>query len=260
MNIFVMVDMEGISGINCSEQVMPGTQSYEEGRMMIVSDVTACVEGAILGGATRIVVRDAHYRAQNFKWLDLPAQAEYIIGPVGGQRMPTFEEFDALILLGYHAMAGTEKAILEHTWSSREIQNLFINGVKTGEIGLDAAIAAEYGKPVILVTGDDKACAEARAFIPGVVTAQVKTGYGLYGGKLLSRAASQALIRKKTAEAVSKIDVITPLAAHSPVTLRVEVTERTAMPSPVEKPYCRIIDSRTYEVDAASVEEALFRF
>ena len=259
MNIFVMVDMEGISGINCTDQTGQGKPLYDEGRQMITSDITACVEGAVLGGAKRIVVRDAHSRGQNFRWLDLPAGAEYIIGPVGGQRMPQLEDFDAVILLGYHAMAGTAQAMLEHTWSA-DTQNLWLNGRKTGEIGLDAAIAGEYGKPVVLVTGDDKACAEAREFIPGVITAQVKAGLGLYGGRMLSKTASQALIREQTAMAIGRIAQIKPLPALTPVTLRVEVTERTAMPSLAEKPYARIIDTRTFEVDAKSVEEAIFRF
>lgn len=260
MNIFVMVDMEGISGINCREQVTPGTALYEEGRQMMTSDIDSCVQGCALAGADRIVVRDAHGSAQNFRWLDLPEQAEYIIGPIGNRRMPGIETFDGVILLGYHAMAGTANAILEHTWSSSGIQNLYLNGRKTGEIGLDAAIAGEYGKPVILVSGDDKACAEATEFLPGVVTAEVKTGCGLYGGRLLSRVKSGAIIREKTAEAVRQISSIKPCQAEHPVVLRVELTERSQPPSLIERPYVRLIDSRTYEVEADSVEAALFRF
>jgi D-amino peptidase len=260
MNIFIMVDMEGISGINCSEQVSPGNPLYEEGRQMMVSDVTACVQGCLQAGANRIVVRDAHYRAQNFRWLDLPEQAEYIIGPIGNQRMPDLGNFDGVILLGYHAMAGTAEAILEHTWSSSGIQNLFLNGRKTGEIGLDAAIAGEYGKPVIMVSGDDKACAEAREFLPGVVTAEVKTGYSVFGGKMLSRAKSSALICDMAAKAVGKIAECKLCQVNHPVVLHVELTERSRLPSPVERPYVKLIDARTYEVEADSVEDALLRF
>lgn len=59
---------------------------------------------------------------------------------------------DGLILLGYHAMAGTAGAILEHTYSSVEIQNVWLNGRKAGEVGIDVAIAAEHQVPVILVS------------------------------------------------------------------------------------------------------------
>ena len=38
--------------------------------------------------------------------------------------------------------------------------------------------AAEYHLPVVMVAGDDKTCAEARSWIPGVVTCQTKKGTG----------------------------------------------------------------------------------
>jgi D-amino peptidase len=41
--------------------------------------------------------------------------------------------------------------------------------------------------------------------------------------------------------------------------MRVELVERGRVPLPATKPYMRVIDGRTYEVDGASVEEALWR-
>lgn len=46
---------------------------------------------------------------------------------------------------------------------------------------IDAAILAEKGKPVIMVSGDDKVCAEAKAIISGIVTAEVKKATGYRG-------------------------------------------------------------------------------
>ena len=44
----------------------------------------------------------------------------------------------------------------------------------TGEAGINALVAAHYGVPVVLVTGDRCACEETAALIPGVHAAVVK--------------------------------------------------------------------------------------
>jgi len=41
--------------------------------------------------------------------------------------------------------------------------------------------------------------------------------------------------------------------------MRQECVERGQVPSTHGKPYMRVIDGRTYEVEAATMEEALFR-
>lgn len=50
MNIFIMVDAEGISGIYSPEQVMSTGRRYEEGRELMVRDINACVEGCKQAG------------------------------------------------------------------------------------------------------------------------------------------------------------------------------------------------------------------
>lgn len=260
MKVFVMVDMEGISGVCRRGHVARGDPLYGDGRRFMTWDVNACVEGCLAGGADAVVVRDTHAgRGDNLIWEELDPRAEYLLGEDGRERMADVGSYDALILLGYHAMAGTPEAILEHTMSSAAWQNLWINGRKTGEIGIDAAIAGEHGVPTVMVSGDDKACAEAEEFIPGVVTACVKVGLSVEGGRLLPRQAAHGLITQRATEAVQKAGQIAPVRVEAPVTARLEVVSRQRLPVRGEKPYVRIIDGRTYEVTADSVEQALLR-
>jgi len=261
MNIYIMVDMEGISGIVSPEQVQRDSGKYyeSEGRLYMTWDVNACIEGCLNGGAKRIIVNDVHGGGKNLIWDKLSEHAEYIIGSSGNKRMPGIEECDGLILLGYHAMAGTKAAILEHTWSSKDWQNLWINGNLSGEIAIDAGIAGDYNKPVIMVSGDDKACQEAKQLIEGVVLAQVKQSLSVSGGKLLSLKEAHDLIRRKACEAVKKSSEIKPLKIKSPVTMRLEKVERGSIPNIHAKPYMKIIDGRTYEVTGDNVEQALRR-
>jgi D-amino peptidase len=254
MKIFVMVDMEGISGIVRTSQVNAGEMHYEDGRRYLTQDTNACVAGCFEGGAKKVVVVDAHSSGFNFLWHDLDPRAQYIQGD-SEMRMPSIDSFDGLILLGYHAMAGTQEAILEHTWSSRNWQNLWINGNKAGEIALDAGIAGDHGVPTIMVSGDDKACREARRILKGVATVQVKKGLACMGGQLLSMETAHRRIREGAAQAVGNCKESKPYRIKSPVTMRLECVSRT--PMPIHKPDARIIDGRTFEVKSETVEGAL---
>ena len=260
MKIFIMVDMEGCSGIVNTEQVIPGNQDYIEGRRYMTMDANACIKGCIEGGATEVIVRDAHYMGRNFIWENLSSDARYIFGDTGIHRMPEVWDCDAVILLGYHSMAGTPAGILEHTMSPESWQNFWINGRLTGEFGIDAAIAGYYDKPVIMVSGDDKLCSEAEMFVPGIVKARVKWGLSLYGGKFLSRDKAHELIRQKAADAVKKIKEIKPYKVSAPVTLKLELVSRKKVPTAECKPYLKVIDGHTYEVTGCDFMEAWQRF
>ena len=50
-----------------------------------------------------------------------------------------------------------------------------------------------------------------------------------------------------------------PLVYSSPVKFRVENMERIPLPNERAKPYIKIIDGRTYEIEADTMEDALFK-
>jgi len=255
MNIFVMVDMEGISGICRSSQVKQEGEHYQVGRRYLTFDVNACVDGCFSGGAKKVVVRDAHSCGYHFIWEELDQRAEYIQGTSAIERMPNIESFDGLILLGYHAMAGTPQAILEHTMSSKSWQNFWMNGEKCGEVAIDAGIAGDHGVPTIMVSGDDKVCKEALKFIKGVLTVQVKKGLDVEGGILLPKEQAHKLIHGNAAKAVTMCKKIKPYKVKSPVTMRLELVSRGKIP--VTHKHVKVIDGHTYEVVGPNVEETL---
>ena len=260
MNIYITVDMEGISGVYEPAQMREGVR-YEEARRYLTWDINACAEGCKAAGANKIIVRDSHAGGSNIIWSELSPHIDRIVTgrSAPDKRMPHFEECDAVILLGYHAMAGTSGGVLEHTMSSAAWQNFWINGKLAGEIAIEACIAGENDKPIIMVSGDDYACAEARALLPNVVTAEVKQGLSVAGASMLVREKAHALIRAKAEEAVKNASQMKPYKVETPVKLRLELIERGQVPSSYSKPYMEIIDGRTYEVTANSVEEGLFR-
>jgi len=257
--IFVMVDMEGISGVFCAAQVRSsdGHALYHAARKYLTWDVNACVEGCIQGGASRVLVRDAHGGARHFIWEELDPRAEYLRGNSGKERMPRIATYDGLILLGYHAMAGTPAAVLEHTMSSKAWQNFWINGTLAGEVAIDAALAADQGTPTIMVSGDDKVCREARKALGGVVTVQVKKALDLEGAILLSKEAAHRRIVAGAKRAVEGCAKVKPQPPRSPVKVRLELVSRGRVPE--HRKTVRVIDGRTFEAAGKTFTEAWLR-
>ena len=58
--------------------------------------------------------------------------------------------------------------------------------------------------PVLLASGDDKFCAEARAWVPGIDAVQVKTGIGLRCARHLSPDRARAALREAACRAVKR--------------------------------------------------------
>ena len=257
MKVYIFTDMEGISGISGSEFVTAEGRLYASGRKFYTWDMNACARGCLEAGATSVLVRDGHGGGNHAHWEELEPQIELVQGPSAGERMPGLSECDALILLGYHARAGVRGALLEHTYSSKGVQNMWLNDRLVGEAGIDAAIAGERGIPTILVTGDEHLCREAQEWIPGVVTCEVKKGISCQGARLLPMKEAHRRIQAAACEAVRQADTIPPLRVEKPVTLRRELIERGHLPNGAGDPSIRILDGRTYEMTGDSVEQLL---
>ncbi|MCD6291252.1 MAG: M55 family metallopeptidase [Anaerolineae bacterium] len=224
MKIYISTDMEGIAGIVLPEQLRRGTPEYAEARLLLVREANAAVEGALAAGADEIIVFDGHGTGFNFPPEEMHPAARWVHGAHYWPRFPFLEGSAGMILLGYHAMAGTLGAVRDHTMSSASWQELRINGRPSGEIALDAAIAGELGVPVIMVSGDDKACAEASAFLGDVVTAEVKQGIARHAALTLAPTRARELVRERAEEAVRRAAGRHPYRVDRPVTLELTYT------------------------------------
>jgi D-amino peptidase len=156
--IFISADMEGISGISASDQLSATGAEYNRSRKMMADDVNAAIRGARRGGATEIVVNDSHGSMRNLRLEDLDDQVRLISHSFkrSGMMEGLDESFDAVIFIGYHAKAGNATGLFAHTGSG-VVRDVRVNGTSLGEGGLNTMVAAWYGVPVALVTGDDVA-------------------------------------------------------------------------------------------------------
>jgi len=176
MRVYVMTDMEGVAGVlNFQEWTGPGKPYYEMAREFLTLEVNAAVDGLLAGGATDILVVDAHGPGGiNVKLLDPRVQVSR------GWSDPVWPllldaSFDFAIWVGQHAKAGTEYAHLCHTQSLAYLDES-INGISIGEFGELAMCAGELGVRAIFATGDYAFTKEAQALVPGIETVAVKWG------------------------------------------------------------------------------------
>ncbi|MBR7108210.1 MAG: M55 family metallopeptidase [Lentisphaeria bacterium] len=250
MKIYIFADMEGISGIANSTFVLADGSQYAVGRKYLTREVNICAQACFDAGADEVVVRDGHGGGVSILWSEVIPGVKLIQGATPGRRFFDIEGSDGIILLGYHAMAGTQRALLEHTYSSKSIQNIWMNGVRAGEFAIDTAIAGEYGVPVIMTSGCDKLCAEARAFLPQVVTCCVKRSISCQSAMLLAPADAEQLLRKRTAAAIARLKdgKMKPYINPETVTIRTEYIERC-------EPAFGLVADRTVERSGTSVEK-----
>lgn len=171
MRIYISADMEGITGLVDAHDVQPGGTDYERGRVLMTEDVNAAVRGALAGGATGVLVNDAHGPMRNLLPDLLHPAARLVRGRPKAMGMLEGLEpgFGGALCVGYHARAGA-MGVLSHSFMGHEIEDMWLNERPAGEIGLVHATAAAFGVPVLLLTGDDAACAELSAWAPGTAT------------------------------------------------------------------------------------------
>jgi D-amino peptidase len=166
--VFISADMEGISGISAPDQLSASGAEYNRSRKLMADDVNAAIRGARAGGAAEIVVNDSHGSMRNLRLEDLEQGVRLISHSFKrhGMMEGLDDSFDAVIFIGYHAKADSPQGLFAHTGSGI-VRDVRVNGQSLGEGGLNTMVAAWYGVPVVLVTGDDAAVAEVGTIAAG---------------------------------------------------------------------------------------------
>jgi D-amino peptidase len=252
MRIHIISDMEGVSGIVKWEQVTGGEALYEEGRKLYTEEINAAVRGAKAAGATEIVVMDCHGAGKGWTFNSLiPEQldpaCEWVVQDVWTEYTEFLEQgCDAALLVGMHARAGTEFGVLSHTVSGTNWQNLWFNDTLVGETGINAALCGHFGCPVVMVTGDQAVCAEARELLGGdVTTVEVKRGLGRYSARNLPPFRARELIEEGAKRALATIDAVAPWDAGRPSEIRVQYAQPREAAKLRYRHGVEIVDSQT---------------
>jgi D-amino peptidase len=262
MKVYMMTDFEGISGVRTMEEAQTGSPEYQAARKFLCGDVNAAVAGAFDGGATEVVVRDGHGGGFNLI-LDLMDPRGLYTGRGGGSWCPGLDQtFQAAFFVGAHAMAGTAKAFLEHTQSSKAWLNYSVNGRSFGELGQFGAYCGSFGIPVVLVTGDEAACREAAEFFPGCEAVSVKRATSRNSAICIHPQKAQEMIRAGAQRALKRAKpvlarVVKPFVVKFPAQVVMEYMRTDFADGMASKRGVERVNSRTVRWTAASAEELL---
>lgn len=181
MNIYISVDMEGVTGVSHRDQVNSAHRDYPRHRDQLAREVLAACEGALAAGAQRILVKDAHETGRNLDGNELPDQVELISGWSGhplGMVQELSDEFDAAVFIGYHAPAGSPGNPLSHTLSTPRVAEMRLNGKPASEYLVCAHAAEMFAVPVVFASGDDEFCAHVAEHSPFCRTVATMRGVG----------------------------------------------------------------------------------
>jgi D-amino peptidase len=278
MKLLIAVDMEGITGVTHSEQTNPSLPEYHRFRKLMTGDVNAAIQGAWdahKGEAwafasseektpkddLEIIIADGHWNGTNILIEDLDERARINSGSPSPFAMVEGIEkgVQAVFFVGYHARMGTANAIIDHTWSSTRVFNIWLNGKLIGETGLNAAVCGHFGAPVLLVTGDQSVAAEAQEWMPGVETAIIKQATGRNSAECLPPEKTCEIIRQAARRAMHQFYTNkTPelLKVETPVKMEIEfiytdMAERASILSGVTR-----LDGRRLSIESADMVSA----
>ncbi len=233
LKVFISADMEGIAGVVTGDQLSPSGFEYERFRGFMTAEVLAAIDGARAAGATSIVVTDAHGNGENILIERLPDDVTVVRSwprPLG-MMQGIDSTFAAAVFIGYHAATTNPAGVRAHTLSSATLAAVALQGTPIPESGLNAAIAGYYGVPVVAISGDNVAVAEAQALIGKMEGAVVKQAISFHAAATMTPAAAQALIRQRVKAGVERRAELKPYVLRAPI--RLDVTFKNYRPSEV---------------------------
>ncbi|MBM4017629.1 MAG: hypothetical protein FJ288_04745 [Planctomycetes bacterium] len=245
MRIYIHTDMEGVAAVDSMDMIDRAGKRYRECCEHLMADLNAAVDGAFAGGAAHVTVLDSHGGGNNFILELLDKRAENDTRPNKKWWGVLDDSYQGTFFIGAHAMAGTQNAFLDHTQSSLSWHDYSINGRRMGELAQWAVVAGNWGVPMLMVSGDEAACAEARAFFKPVETAAVKRAVGRNRAELVDPKEARERIRQAARRAMALVGKGRPLTPSKPMEIILRYNRSDYCDGTADKPGMERLDART---------------
>lgn len=179
--IFLSADIEGTASIADRLETDCEHPTYPPFAARMTREVAAACEGVLAGGASEVLVKDAHATARNIDPEGLPEEGVRLFR--GWSRDPLLmmagldKSFYGAMMTGYHSAAGIDANPLAHTMSGQYTYFL-LNGHLCSESELSCLAAAWLGVPILLLTGDRALCEWLGTQNPEIPTVATLEGRG----------------------------------------------------------------------------------
>ncbi len=227
MEFIICVDLEGIHGVVGEPyQTLTASCDYKHACEGAVLEINTVARALFDLGAKRVYVWDNHGGGGN---IDTSLLDERItVANVSGYKFRgDFAGATAavgVIFLGYHAKEGTPSGVLAHTFNSKGIQYVKLNGISIGELFVDTRIFASHGIKPMLHVGDDISIREMNEVCPFALNVVTKYGKGRNSAILRARDEVLCDIDRAVREAVGALDDEWSLSFPTPASLEVRYT------------------------------------
>ncbi|MFA6312504.1 MAG: M55 family metallopeptidase, partial [Sterolibacterium sp.] len=192
-------------------------------------EVDAACQAAFRSGAEEVVVSDSHGNGENIKLEKLSGNIRLIRSwPRPLLMMQGIERgsFDAAAFIGYHAGGHSGNGVLSHTMSSGKLRSIRFNGELVSEFDMNLMLAAEFGVPVIMGSGDNVLAEDVVRRYPAVEFATTKWTDGSLWAETMTLEASCALISEKMTKAIAGTKHATLPTPSGPITVEVDFTRK----------------------------------
>jgi D-amino peptidase len=255
VRLFIAIDREGVSGVVAEQDADRTGHAAQSAMRLMRGDLDAVLAGCDAVTAGEIVVCDAHDDGRSLSAEGLPEGVVLVGGsPAPYSMMQGLGPgFDGALFVGYHARAGVEAAVLEHTWNYK-VFSITVGDLEIGELGIGALLAGHFDVPLLYASGDDKLAEEAQALVPGIVTTVVKRGLSRYAAELLPVSEAQQLIQADVTRALQATPKPAPLVWNGEP-LRITFTRAQFCDEAAFCPGVRRLDGRTLQLEGADFEE-----
>lgn len=225
LKVYISADMEGITGVASADQLSPASFEYAQARQWMTGEVLAAIQGAREAGATEFVVSDSHGNGESLLLDKFPSDIPITIVRSFPRPLGMMEGIDssfaAVIFIGYHAATTSSTGVRAHTMSSALLTRIALNGAPQSEAGINAAIAAQFGVPVVMITGDDAIVSETKQRLGPVAGVVVKRALGFHSAATVTPEVGQARIRQQAKTAVGRRAEMKPYTMTKPISVEV---------------------------------------
>lgn len=255
MKIYISVDIEGLAGIVSFSQESEEKQRFRRAMHNQLEWVIEGIHASKMNqDITEITIADSHGTGMNLDYdtlSDLDERIALISGyPRPNYMMPCFDEsYDVVFFVGYHGAVGELDSNMDHTYASRAIHRIKINGVSMSETQINAAYAAEFQVPIGLVIGDTGLLQQLQQAMPWVKMVCTKQSISRFAAKYYPK----QKIRQATIEAVqevlaSDLSALPCLHFEKPYRLEIEFNFGSQFDIAMTIPKVQVVDGRTIEL------------
>jgi D-amino peptidase len=161
MDVLISVDMEGIAGIDDASDMREfNTERFAKSRKLMTGETNAAVEACLEAGVNKVYVVDGHAAGKNIIRDQLHSSAIFLEKEALRMMEGIDKNVDFCLFIGYHGRSSVLNSFTSHSYSSKIISRVKLNGVEVGEAELNAALGKFLGVKLLFVSGTDYAINE----------------------------------------------------------------------------------------------------